>query len=61
VKTFGRDQVLAFLVEVDELLDEPVPMEIIGAAKRTYSTGSPETMILRSAATGNGCPPWWRQ
>ena len=40
MKTFGRDQVLAFLVEVDELLDEPVPMEIIGGAAALLAYGA---------------------
>ena len=32
MKTFGRDQVLEFLAEIDQLLDEPVPLEIVGGA-----------------------------
>jgi hypothetical protein len=40
VKTFGRDQVLEFLAEIDELLDEPVPLEIIGGAAALLAYGA---------------------
>lgn len=40
MKTFGRDDVLAFLVEVDELLTEPVGMEIIGGAAALLAYGA---------------------
>ena len=40
MKTYGRDHVLAFLAEVDELLAEPVPMEIIGGAAALLAYGA---------------------
>jgi hypothetical protein len=40
VKTYGRDQILVFLVEVDELLAEPVSMEIIGGAAALLAYGA---------------------
>ena len=40
MKTYGRDQILAFLAEVDELLAEPVSMEIIGGAAALLAYGA---------------------
>jgi hypothetical protein len=40
MKTFGRDQVVEFLAEIDELLDEPVSMEIIGGAAALLAYGA---------------------
>jgi hypothetical protein len=40
VNTYGRDQILAFLAEVDELLAEPVSMEIIGGAAALLAYGA---------------------
>jgi hypothetical protein len=40
VKKFGRDQVLEFLAEVDELLDDSVQMEIIGGAAALLAYGA---------------------
>jgi serine/threonine protein kinase len=40
VRTFGRDQILAFLREIDSMLDEPIPMEIIGGAAALLAYGA---------------------
>lgn len=40
MKTFGRAEVLAFLGEIDELLDRPVAMEIIGGAAALLAYGA---------------------
>jgi hypothetical protein len=40
VTTFGRDQILEFLAEIDEMLDEAVPMEIIGGAAALLAYGA---------------------
>jgi hypothetical protein len=40
VKTYGRDQILQFLGEVDELLGEPAAMEIIGGAAALLAYGA---------------------
>jgi hypothetical protein len=40
VKTYGRDQILLFLAEIDDLLDEPVAMEIIGGAAALLAYGA---------------------
>jgi hypothetical protein len=40
VKTFGREELLAFLQEIDELLAEPVAIEIIGGAAALLAYGA---------------------
>jgi hypothetical protein len=40
VKTFDRDEVLAFLAEIDEMLAEPAAMEIIGGAAALLAYGA---------------------
>lgn len=40
VKTYGRDQILQFLAEIDELLGESVAMEIIGGAAALLAYGA---------------------
>jgi hypothetical protein len=40
VKKYARDEILRFLAEVDELLDEPVKMEIIGGAAALIAYGA---------------------
>lgn len=40
MKTYGRDQILQFLAEIDELLDEPVAMEVIGGAAALLAYGA---------------------
>jgi len=40
VRTFGRDQILAFLREIDNMLDERTPMEIIGGAAALLAYGA---------------------
>lgn len=40
VKTYGRDQILQFLAEIDDLLGEPVAMEIIGGAAALLAYGA---------------------
>ena len=40
MKTYGRDQVLEFLAEIDEILAEPVALEIIGGAAALLAYGA---------------------
>ena len=40
MKTFDRDEVLAFLAEIDEMLAEPAAMEIIGGAAALLAYGA---------------------
>lgn len=40
MRRFGRDQILEFLAEVDEKLDGPVAMEIIGGAAALLAYGA---------------------
>ena len=40
MKTFNRDEMLAFLGEIDEMLGEPVAMEIIGGAAALLAYGA---------------------
>jgi hypothetical protein len=40
VNTFGRDQILEFLAEIDALLDEPAAVEIIGGAAALLAYGA---------------------
>jgi hypothetical protein len=40
VKTYGRDQVFEFLAEIDEILAEPVALEIIGGAAALLAYGA---------------------
>jgi serine/threonine protein kinase len=48
-KTFGRDQILAFLTEVDGMLHEPVVTEIVGGAAALLVHGaSSETKDINS-------------
>ena len=47
MKTFGREELLAFLQEIDELLAEPVAIEIIGgaASQNRICTMSPRRLM----------------
>ena len=40
MKTFGREELLAFLQEIDELLAEPVAIEIVGGAAALLAYGA---------------------
>jgi hypothetical protein len=40
MKTFGREELIAFLRQIDEQLEEPVAMEIIGGAAALLGRGS---------------------
>ena len=40
MKTYGRDQVLEYLAEIDEILAEPAAMEIIGGAAALLAYGA---------------------
>jgi hypothetical protein len=40
MKTYTRDQILGFLAEVDDLLDEPSTLEIIGGAAALLAYGA---------------------
>ena len=40
MRTFGRDELLAFLRQIDEQLEEPVTMEIIGGAAALLAYGA---------------------
>jgi hypothetical protein len=40
MNTFGRDELIAFLHEVDELLTEPVAIEVIGGAAALLAYGA---------------------
>ncbi len=40
MKTYGRDQILQFLAEIDGLLGESVAMEIIGGAAALLAYGA---------------------
>ena len=40
MKTYGRDQVLEFLAEIDDILAEPVALEIIGGAAALLAYGA---------------------
>jgi hypothetical protein len=42
MKIYGRDQILQFLAEVDELLNEPVAIEIIGGAAALLAYAEPD-------------------
>ena len=50
-RTFGRDQILAFLTEIDGMLHEPVVMEIVGGAAALLAHGArTETKDINSLA-----------
>lgn len=40
MKTFGRDELLAFFAQIDELLAEPAAIEIIGGAAALLANGA---------------------
>ena len=40
MKRFNREQILEFLTEIDDHLDEPVAMEIIGGAAALLAYGA---------------------
>jgi hypothetical protein len=40
VNTFGRDELLSFLAEIDEILEEPAAIEIIGGAAALLAYGA---------------------
>lgn len=39
-KTYDRRELIAFLTEIDEMLDEPVPLEIVGGAAALLAYGA---------------------
>lgn len=40
MKTYNREHILRFLIEVDEMLDESVAMEMIGGAAALLAYGA---------------------
>ena len=40
MKTFGREELIGFLRQIDEQLKEPVAMEIIGGAAALLAYGA---------------------